>query len=82
MPLDDRARLAYRMYKALSLNRDEGWWIRFAEPPLARKWIQSLDPILALPCNQEANNFFSNPPSTTISAHFEERDTACAYRDY
>ena len=25
---------------------------------------------------------FFYPPSTTISAHFEEKDTACAYRDY
>ena len=23
-----------------------------------------------------------DPPSTTISAHFEESDTACAYHDY
>ena len=25
---------------------------------------------------------FFDLPSITISAHFEERDTACAYRDY
>ena len=32
------------------LYRLAGLWIWFADPPLARKWIQLLDPLLSLPC--------------------------------
>ena len=48
---DDMTRLTYRMSNAHSLYILNGKQIRLPDLLLVSKWIQLLDPLLALPCN-------------------------------
>ena len=54
--LDDGTKLTYRMHNANSLYRLLSSKIWLLDPLLASKWIQLLDPLIALPCTNLNKN--------------------------
>ena len=62
----------------MALQRAKGWWIKFADPPQANKWIHLVDQLLALPCRHAIFYFDISPLQALF---FEKPSTTNPYVD-